>query len=83
MQRALGALSAALAFGSAAAFMPSFKPELDVVKAAQKLLVPGVAVLGLNAPMVPPAHADGAVSAATGAYVCILARYALRGPGYC
>lgn len=56
-----GAISAALAIGSAAAFIPS------VPKPLQKALVAPIAILGINsAPMlVPPAHADGAVSAAT------------------
>lgn len=56
-----GAISAVLAIGSAAAFIPS------VPKPLQKALVAPIAILGINsAPMVvPPAHADGAVSAAT------------------
>ena len=68
IMRVFGAISAALALGSAAAFMPQVpKPQLDLGKAVQKLMVAPVAILGINsAPMmVPPAHADGSVSAAT------------------
>lgn len=56
------AISAALAIGSAAAFMPSF----NLPKGVEKALVPAVAIFGSAPMIVPPAHADGAVSAATG-----------------
>lgn len=51
------------------AFVPGQapKPQMDLGKAVQRLLVAPAVILGINqAPMVvPPAHADGAVSAAT------------------
>lgn len=67
-QRLLGALSAALTVGAAVAFVPGQapKPQVDFGKAVQRILLAPAVILGIQAPMVvPPAHADGAVSAAT------------------
>lgn len=66
-----GAISAALAVGSAVAFVPQApKPQFDLGKAVQRIFLAPAVVLGINqAPMVvPPAHADGSVSAATGTW---------------
>ena len=61
-QRVIGAVSAALALGSAVAFVPQapkpHQPKMDWGKAVQRILLAPAVVLGINAaPMVAPAHA--------------------------